>query len=352
MSISLKSPKIFIIATTLASATYLLSSPDIHVIDQQLNDKTTIETQTHSVNHVSSKSVLGYESQYGPLPNSLEGTIMQQAVLLDENGQLLISQDLMRIFNFFLSTSQEEDLDIVINRVQEYLAHYLQGEPLNEALLILEQYIDMKTAMFDFEQQQKQLMAGLQSHSSQQDGDYFLKMEKLLKARNDIRLQYLSAQIVQAFFGRQDQLDAYTLSRMKVLSDSSLSHQQKATALNDINAQAPAELVKSREETQLTNTLKQQTSLLKEEGGSEADIRALRVELVGEEATQRYEELDLTRAQWQSRVDNYLKQRQTILAAQGITTEQQAEQIQQLRSEQFDAREQIRVKVYERNAGI
>ena len=319
---------------------YIALSSSPSVIDNDTTQAKELATTKINPQQVSSIKVLGYQSEYGPLPNSLQGTILQKAVLLDEQGNLFISQDLMRIFNFFLSTSQEEALEIVIARIKEYLAHYLQGEPLSEALVILDQYIDMKKAMVELEQ----------SHANSQDGSYLSKMENILNSRSAIREQYLSLEVAQAFYGRQDQLDQYTLSRMKVAADNTLNSAQKAAALEEINAHAPADLVASRAETQLPDTLREQTSALMEEGASEADIRALRVELVGEEATQRFETLDQERAQWQSRVDSFLKQRQDILNSQGITQQQQSEQISLLRDEQFDSREKIRIKAYERSA--
>ena len=53
---------------------------------------------------VPSEEVLPYKSLYGPLPGTLEGTVMQQALVVDEDGNLRISSDLKRVFDFFLST--------------------------------------------------------------------------------------------------------------------------------------------------------------------------------------------------------------------------------------------------------
>ena len=66
-------------------------------------DETTNTAHTPKLNKIPSSEVLGYDSKLGPLPDSLEGTIMMNALVVDEAGNLRISNDIRRIFDYFLS---------------------------------------------------------------------------------------------------------------------------------------------------------------------------------------------------------------------------------------------------------
>jgi len=300
---------------------------------------------------VPSEDVLPYKSKYGPLPGSLDGTIMQQALALDEDGNLRISGDIQRIFDFFLATIEEEDLSVILQRIQEYLDFQLDEPALGQSLAIMNQYVAFKKALFEFEVQRSESLKALTGQQAALSGETYVDLlEEQLLAQKDLRSLHLDPQVHEAFYADEEVYDDYSLARMKVNSDKTLTADEKQQRLSEIDAQAPAELVASRREAQITDILKTETQALKESGASATEIKQLRTEMLGVEAAERFEALDQERALWQQRIDNYLQQRQAILSADGLSTQAKAQQIQQLRQSQFDQREQIRVSVYEQRA--
>jgi lipase chaperone LimK len=300
---------------------------------------------------VPSDAVLPYKSKFGPLPGSLEGTIMRQSLALDEDGNLRISADVQRIFDFFLSTIEQEDLSVILQRIQEYLDFHLDEPALSQSLAVMNQYVAFKKALFDFEVQRSESLRALTDSPGGLSGEtYIALLEEQLQAQKDLRNLHLDPQVHEAFYEDEEIYDDYSLARMKVQADKTLSASEKQDRLAEIDAQAPSELVESRKEAQLTDILKEKTNALKESGASASEIKALRTEMLGVEAAERFEALDQERARWQQRLDQYLAQRRIILSADGLSEQEKILQINQLRQSQFDEREQIRVTVYEKRA--
>lgn len=302
----------------------------------------------------SSQEVLPYKSRFGALPDSLQGTMMKQSLQTDEQGNLRISSDIRRVFDFFLSSIEEEELDIILARIDEYLTHYLKEPALAQSKQILGEYIGLKQALYDFEQNRSSnLKAMIDSGELQSNkGLYLSLLTEQLKAQSDLRAEHLSAEVYEAFYAEEEAYDQYSLARMMVNSDESLSAQEKAVRLAQVDAEAPSDMVESRQQAQITDTLKQRVAEIKQAGGDAAKVREVRVEMFGEEAAQRFESLDQARSQWQARINSYLEQRQEILSIDGLSQEERQVQVDNLRESQFDSREQIRVQVYERKADV
>jgi len=308
-----------------------------------------LDENTIVMNTVPSESVLGFTSKLGPLPHSLEGTVMANSMVVDEDGNLRISGGIRRVFDYFLSTISEEPLETVLARIDEYLQHYLQDPALSQAKEILAGYVELKRALYDFEMERSALMEQSVNEGVQGQTKLSLLEEQLL-ARNELRAHYLYPEVYDSFYADEDIFDLYTLSRMKVVADKSLSEDEQQTQLAQIDAEAPDSLVQSRQRTQVTDVLKNRTAQLREQGAGDSEIRILRTEMLGEDAANRFEALDQKRSVWKRRLAQYLSQRGQILATQGLSLEERNIQVKALRASQFDSKEQIRVKVYERQA--
>jgi lipase chaperone LimK len=300
-------------------------------------------------NTVPSNDVLGYNSKFGPLPDSLEGTVMANALVVDEEGNLRISSDIRRVFDYFLSTSNEEPLDVIFSRINEYLEHHLEQPALSQAKDILAGYIDLKKALYDFQIERAELIKQ-NLDDGHFTGNKLLLLEEQLLARNELREKFLSEDVYDAFYADEQVFDQYTLDRMKVTSNQLLTENEKQALLLELDNEAPEELVQARNETQISDTLKNRTAMLREQGADDNEIRALRAEMFGEEAAVRFDELDKKRAEWKHRLNQYMTKRSQILSSEGISKEDRQSQINILRANEFDDRESIRVKVFERQA--
>lgn len=295
------------------------------------------------------RDVLPYQTRVAPLPQSLRGARLDHVLAVDENGDLRISSDIRMVFDFFLAAVHEEEVAIILERIEEYLAYQLEEPALGQAKSMLANYIAMKEALFEYEEAQSERLQAAVADGSLKAQSLTL-LEAQLTARNQIRAAHLGAEVHDAFYAAEEAYDDYTLQRMRVISDSQMSDADKQAALAAIDAQAPEDLVASRRETQMIDELQRQQAAVLESGGGDAEIRQLRAEMFGSEAVERFDELDQERARWQRRLDEFLAARAAILSNPGLTERDREHQINQLRQERFDEREQIRVQVYERMA--
>ena len=79
-------------------------------------------------------------------------------------------------------------------------------------------------------------------------------------------------------------------------------------------------------------------------------MRALRLALVGPEATDRLETLDQQRAAWRQRVSDFNREREAILSQPGLADSDRASAVQALLEERFDHTEQLRLSAIEPTA--
>ena len=330
---------------------------DEQIIAPKLNqtlsaEQNSVAESDHSRPSVLSDDVLPYKSRVGNLPSSLRGTIMDQKLAVDEQGHIRVSSDIQRVFDYFLSVIEEEELETILARINEYLDYQLNEPALSESKEILGQYIALKQSLFEFEEERSEMIRSLvESGQLAQDKGLYLKLlQEQLEAKTRLREEHLNPDVHEAFYADEEAYDQYTLSRMLVESNSELSQEEKQQRLAEIDANAPQDIVESRKESQLTDTLKAKTLAMKKSGASQEDIHAMRTEMLGVEAADRFSKLDQERAQWKTRLDDYLSQRKVILNEEGLSMEERQQQVDNLRGNLFDSREQIRVKVYERKA--
>jgi len=343
-----------IAASTLVAVSYLTDSstgsPESEPsITQEAEHNTTLlasapsdtarDTTLHS---------LGFESKYGALPDSLRGTTLSNALQVDEEGHLLVSNDIKDLFDYFLSTITEEDLDLIVLRVNEYLTHNLQEPALSESKAILSQYIEFKSSLMGLEEEMAGELAQL-SREEKKNGGYIDFLRTQLNQRNALRAVHLEPEIHEAFYAEEERYDEYTYSRLLITSNRSLSASERSGQIATLQSNLPEEVRESMRETQITDELKIRTEQVIASGGDHQQVRELRREMFGEEAVKRFDELDKKRALWKSRVDDYLAQRKQILDNQGLANEERMVQVDALRESLFDEREQRRARRAERD---
>ncbi len=295
-----------------------------------------------AANEETAENILGYKSKYGALPTSLRGTTIGNALQVDEYGNLVISIDLKDLFDYFLSTITEEDLDTILLRIDEYLTHYLQDPALSEAKAILTQYIEFKYSLMDFEKEMGEELAQM-SQQDKVNGGYLRFLQQQMHQRNALRSQHLDIAVHEAFYEDEERYDEYTYARLLVTSDTSLSASEQQDRVVELQNALPEDVRNSIRKTQMTEELKIRTEELLENGGDHEQVRELRRDMFGDSAVQRFDELDQKRAAWNARVNSYLTQRTTLLNSDGLTEEELNFQVDDLRSSLFNKLEQIRI---------
>ncbi len=270
------------------------------------------------------------------LPPSFAGTQVDGVFRVDAAGQLIISEDIRRIFDYFLAAVGEEPLRNSVDRLQGYIASQLQEPARQQALGLLEQYLAYKRELVLLERDLPQI-ADLQA------------MRQRESAVRALRARIFDGETQQAFFAREQAYNQFTLERLAILHDARLDDAAKAAAVDQLRNSLPPEMHDSVL-PQLQNDLRQQTAKLQAEGANAAQIRQLRQQLVGAEATQRLEALDQKRQTWNQRVSRYLTEKAGIEANQGLDASDKADAIAQLAEAGFSEQERLRLEAAEQLA--
>ncbi len=263
-------------------------------------------------------------------PLSLAGTQVDGRFHLDASGNLLITEDIRRIFDYFLSTQGEESLASSIQRLRSHIAGQLGAPAQGQALALLDQYLDYKRQLVLLERDLP-LLADLAA---------LRQREAAVQA---LRARIFSAEAHQAFFASEEAYNSFTLQRLAIQRDASLDPATKAAAIDQLRSALPEEL-QGMVASQLQAELRVQVSALRAAGGNPEQVRQLRQQLVGAEATIRLETLDDQRRQWQQRLQDYLKEKTRIEASEGLSDSDKAAAINRLEEEGFSPQERLRLQ--------
>jgi lipase chaperone LimK len=321
------------------------------MVDHTAVESSSAELTNSLDDQITTKQILGFESKHGALPDSLRGTTNHNALQVDELGHLLISSEIKDLFDFFLSTVAEENLDTILLRVDEYLNHYLQEPALSESKAILAQYIEFKSSLVALQQEMGEELAQM-SKRDKREGGYLDFLRNQMDQRNSLRAQHLEPEVYQAFYAEEEQYDEYTYSRLMIRSDQSISADDRVNRMNALQSTLPEDVREGMRETQITDELKMKTEQVLASGGGQQEVRDMRRNMLGEEAAKRFDELDKQRAEWKARINDFLAQRARIMSNQGLANEESSAQVDALRESLFDEREQIRVRNAERHVDV
>jgi lipase chaperone LimK len=270
------------------------------------------------------------------LPASLAGTEVDGEILIDSQQNLVVTGRLRDLFDYFLNTLGEETLPTIIDRIRAYVAHRVPEPAQSQTLKLLDQYIAYRQAVENL---------GMKTSPNEAfDVDV---IERLKSREIALRQQYFSTAEIDAFFGMQDAIDQNALASLRVQQNPNLSAAQKAAQIAQLQAQLPEEVQAQLKPTLQIEQLNQLTDEWKQRGGSAEELRQIRTNLVGAEATQRLEALDQEDAAWQQRIDQYLAARQQVLNNKALSEAQQQNQIKSLQNAQFNDTERLRLKAYE-----
>ncbi|MGY4535042.1 lipase chaperone LimK [Pseudomonas sp. TE3786] len=264
-----------------------------------------------------------------PLPPSFKGTQVDGSFQVDGAGNLLITPDIRHIFDYFLSSYGEESLKDSVKRLRAYIASQLPQPAQEQAQGLLNQYLEYKRDLVQLERDLPQMA----------DLDALRQRESAVQA---LRARLFSAEAHQAFFAGEEAYNQFTLQRLAIQHDNKLDAAAKGAAMDQLRASLPEELQEAVL-PQLQNELHTQTEQLRAQGASAEQVRALRQQLVGGEATSRLEALDQQRAGWKQRIATFAAGKAQIESQKGLSDSDKQAAIQQLANEQFNENERLRL---------
>lgn len=271
------------------------------------------------------------------LPPSLQGTEVDGELEVDASGHLKITGGIRRVFDYFLSAVGEEPLDSIIKRIRAYIRHKLPTVAADEAERLLDNYLNYKRGL--------EAIPQAPSGAGQIDLDALRRQMQQVQA---LRTQFFSPEVIAAFFGDEDAYDRYTLSRLDLLQNKSLSPSQRAEQLAALEQQLPESMRESIKVINQVQNLESLTQDWKKRGGSPAELRQIRESLVGPEATDRLENLDRENAQWDQRMNGWFAERAAIMGNKALSEQDRLSQIEEARKTRFNDTERVRVESLER----
>ncbi|MBK0064774.1 MULTISPECIES: lipase secretion chaperone [unclassified Acinetobacter] len=300
----------------------------------------SISTQENSKQKIIGQSALTPSSPLSNLSSSTFNSPSQAdtqincQLQLDNHNSLIVNEQTKDCFEYFISQYGEKS----IPQIDADFKKYLQGNYQQPAL---SQIQDLWSRYLKYRQQLGELTP---PNLKQDDPAYYRAIFSNMK---NLRQQFFSAYEISGLFGSEDIYHEYTLNRMAILDDKNLSESDKAKRLKALFDQLPQDWQENLQQTTKLEELRHLTQAIQERHGSPSELRQMRLNLVGAEATQRLETLDQNRDSWKSRVNQYLDQRDNILSSSmSEAAKQQA--IHQLRQQSFDQpQEQLRLQTFE-----
>lgn len=271
------------------------------------------------------------------LPPSLQGTEVDGELEVDAAGRLKITGGIRRVFDYFLAAVGEEPLESILKRIRAYIRHKLPVGAAAEAERLLDGYIAYKRGLAAIPQ--------AQATPGNMDIPALRRQMQQVQA---LRSQFFSPEVITAFFGDEDSYDRYTLDRVEILQDKSLTAQQRAQRLAALEQQLPAALSEQIRVINQVQNLEVVTRDWQQRGGTPAELRQLRESIVGPEATDRLETLDRENQQWDARMASWYAERDALLANRSLSEQDRQRQVEAARAARFSAQEQLRVESLER----
>ncbi|WP_394558790.1 lipase secretion chaperone [Aquipseudomonas alcaligenes] len=268
-------------------------------------------------------------SDPGPLPPSLQGASHGVVLRMDAQGNLVLQDDLLHLFDFYLAGREEEGLDKVLTRIHRDLATQLRTPALEQARDLLQRYVDYRIALQGLPEAGAELNAGA--------------LRERLDAVNAARQQYFSAEEYALFFARENAEDEYMLQRLALAQQDGLSEEQRTQALAELELQLPEDVRVTRAESTRYGELYAATQALQANGASAEEIRQLREQTLGGEAADALADLDRQQAAWQQRLADYASERNRLRQS-GLSDSQLQAAIGELQASRFDELERLRVQ--------
>jgi lipase chaperone LimK len=273
------------------------------------------------------------------IATSLKGTEIDGLYPVDQDGNLLFSKSIKNRFEYFLSLMGEFELEQVLQMIKDDIALNLTSPAKEQALKLFDDYVAYKYALAELE-------ASLSAAQGYEKNDIQRIRYQLQKMR-DVRREYLPIDAVDAFFGFDEMYDDFMISSLEIKNNQQLTEPEKQQQLIGLENNLPQDVQTMRDETQRVSQVFLITEEIIKSGGSDQDVFEVNQREFGQEAALRLQVLNEQRNQWQSRVDNYVGEKQAIESNDQLTQEQIEVEVKLLKEAQFESTELNKLSAYE-----
>ena len=276
------------------------------------------------------------------LPRSLKGTQVDGEIIIDENKQLVVTEGLRRLFDYFLSAIGEEDEAVIFARVESYIRHHTPEPAASQAVAIFSKYVAYLKALPEIEKRYGNLQL-----QATKNGE--LDLNAIAQQKQDVanlRQQYFDKTTIEAFFGASDSNDDDSMEMVRINQNEQMSEAQKQAARQDYVSRLPDGAIKTNIMQQANlNELMARTEQMKAAGASPEALYNMRRELVGAPAAARLAQVDQQDADFDQRFKQYQTQKQQLLS-QNADKAQAQTQIHQIEQQLFNDMERKRLAGY------
>lgn len=308
--------------------------------DKQVTDGPLESTNSNKISDaLAARSSTGFITGLENLPRSLQGTEVDGEIIIDEHQQLVVTEGLRRLFNYFLSALGEEEA-IIYARVESYIRTHTPEPAASQAVAIFDQYVAYLKALPEIEKRYGNLQ--MQATENGQ-----LDLDMVAQQKQDVarlRQQHFSKETISAFFGAQEDYDNYSIEMIKINQNEQLTDVQKDAARQDYISRMPNNLTKANIKQQANlNELISRTEQMKAKGATAEALYNMRRELVGAPAAARLALVDQEDANFDQRFNQYQAQKQQLL---GQNTNTAQVQIEQIEKQLFNEEERKRLTGY------
>ncbi|MFT3766811.1 MAG: lipase secretion chaperone [Minicystis sp.] len=262
-----------------------------------------------------------------PLPGSLQGTSEDGALREDEQGDLVIGPEVLRLFDYYLSATGEESQAAIRGRIVAAIRAKVGDRAARKAIDLLDKYLAYRDG------------AGRVKAAGE---DLGARLDALHRLRRD----HFGAD-ADKLFGEEERAVAVGVEQRRVLQDDSLSREERDHRLAELEDRLPEPVREAR--AAATKPLREaaEEEAMRAAGANDADIRAYRVATAGEEAADRLAELDRQRAAWKARLAAFREARAALERSEPDPGRRRAA-VQRLLDQSFTPMEQIRVEAADR----
>ena len=276
------------------------------------------------------------------LPRSLQGTDVDGEIIIDENKQLVVTEGLRRLFDYFLSALGEEEEAVIYARVESYIRSHTPEPAASQAVTIFDQYVAYLKAIPTIENRYGNLQ--LQATKTGE-----LDLNVVSQQKQDVaklRQQHFDKATIKAFFGAEDEYDDYSLAMVKINQDKQLSDAQKEAARQDYISRMPDNAIKTNIAQQANlNELITRTEQMQAKGATAEELYNMRRALFGAPAAARLAQVDQQDADFDQRFKQYQTQKQQLLSQNADKVQAQT-QINQIEQQLFNETERKRLAGY------
>lgn len=277
------------------------------------------------------------------LPNAVGGSLISASqqdtevncqISMDGSNRLIVNEQTRNCFEYFITQYGEKSIDQIKKDFKTYIAQGHKEPALSQIYDLWDRYMQYRERLGDL----------VPPSEDKESPQYY---RAIYNSTQNLRKQFFSNYEIEGLFGKENTYHEYTLKRMEVVNDKKLSESEKAKKLKELFDELPEDWKESLEQINKLDDLRKLTADIKARGGSNEEIRQMRLNLVGPEATQRLETLDTQRSEWKGNVNQYLDERDSIMKSNmSDSAKQQA--VQQLRNQHFKSKEdQLRLSTFE-----